>query len=65
MEGKKVRINVHDAVMAVVGNRNGKPASIDGKTLKKALEALRKGNCEIGPSARLQDVEKTHEKSQN
>lgn len=65
MDREKVRINVHDAVMAVVGGSKGKPDSIDGKTLKKVLEAQRKGNCEICPSSRGHDVEKTYEKLQN
>ncbi|MBI4345109.1 MAG: hypothetical protein HY555_05980 [Euryarchaeota archaeon] len=49
MERRKVRVNIHDAVMAVVGGNKGKQSSIDRKTLKKIREALRAGNWKISP----------------
>lgn len=53
MEGRKVKINIHDAVMAVVGSGKSKQSSIDRKTLKKIRVALRTGDWKVFPRYEL------------
>lgn len=50
MAGKKVKMNIHEAVTTVVGGGRSGWSSVDRKTLKRVREALKSGNWAIVPA---------------